>query len=317
MRTSRKATGLDLLTGRPERLLEVGDDGVLTGLVGPLRPRRIVVVVPRDDRHEVQHADEVQLRQGTNQHLLAAVQPIDVEAAVGRAFDKSCRQCLDLGDEVVARSKERLAVADGRQPAGGGQLRLEAAGQHRRYVVPEHRLGLGGDQLRRFEDSAGRGVARLELLHLLGRVLDEHVLEQLVEVAAACHGSLGGAAFVEDRHDRAVGFGLADRVLVDERAEDGVGALLALAHDRRAGETDLGGVWQRCHEVGVQRRGLRAVRFVDQDDDRLVGVEHAERLARVVAGQPGGSRGAGGVACRGTSGSWRRPAPGPSRPGRS
>ena len=71
-------------------------------------------------------------------------------------------------------------------------------------------------------------------------------------------------------------------------AEDGVGALLALAHDRRAGEADLGGVRQGGHEVGVQRRGLRAVRLVDQDDDGLVGVEHAERL-RPCRRQPAGS----------------------------
>ena len=190
---------------------------------------------------------------------------------------------LDLGDEVVAGSQERLAVANRRKTAGGGQLGLEAAGQHGRHVVPEDRLRLGGDELRRLQDGAGRGVAGLELLHLLSRVLDEHVLEQLVEVAPAGDRALGGPPLVEDRHDRAVVLGLADRVLVDERAEDGVRSLLALAHDRRAGEADLGGVGQRRHEVGVQGRRLRAVRLVDQDDDGLVGVEDSERLVRLVA----------------------------------
>ena len=37
------------------------------------------------------------------------------------------------------------------------------------------------------------------------------------------HGGPGGAALVEDRHRGAVGLGLADRVAVDEVAEDLVG----------------------------------------------------------------------------------------------
>ena len=208
-----------VLAGRPERLLEVGDRP------RPGAPCRSTAAqvgsslwLPEMTGTKSSRRDEVALRQGAQQHLLAAVQPVDVEAAVGGAGDQRRRQSVELGDEIVAGSQQGLAVADGRQPAGGGQLGLEAAGQHRRHVVPEHRLGLGGDELRRFEDGAGRGVARLELLQLLGGVLDEHVLEQLVEVAAAGHRSLGGAALVEDRHDRLVGLGLADRVLVDERS---------------------------------------------------------------------------------------------------
>ena len=86
---------------------------------------------------------------------------------------------------------------------------------------------------------------------------------------------------VEDRDGGAVRLRLADRVGVDELPEDLVGALLLAHDDRRAGEADAGAVRECAQEVRVQGAGVRAVRLVDEDDDRIALVEEPERFLLV------------------------------------
>jgi len=95
---------------------ELGDHGVLTTLVGPLQPARVIVVVTRDDRDEVKDADEIQVRQRTHQDLPAPIEAVDVDAAFGCAAYQVLWQPLDLGDEVVAAAKS----ASRSEPSRGG-----------------------------------------------------------------------------------------------------------------------------------------------------------------------------------------------------
>jgi hypothetical protein len=136
---------------------------------------------------------------------------------------------------------------------------------------------LVGDQRRGLEDAALGGVLLLDRLQLLGCVLAEQILEQLVQAGAVLDRAPGGAPLVEHRHGRAVGLGLLDRVAVDELAEDLVGALLLAHDDRRAGEADARAVGQAGQQAGVQVARLGAVGFVHQHQDAVVLVQHLKR----------------------------------------
>ena len=63
MRTIRKATGAGVLTRQTKRLFERCNQSVLTSLVGSIAAGRVVVVAARDDRDEVEDANEVQVRE--------------------------------------------------------------------------------------------------------------------------------------------------------------------------------------------------------------------------------------------------------------
>ena len=86
--------------------------------------------------------------------------------------------------------------------------------------------GLGGYQALGLDDIALGRVLLLDALKFLRRALAEHVLEEFVHVAAIGHGTLGGTALVQDGHRGPVLLRLLQAVLVDELAEDFVGALL-------------------------------------------------------------------------------------------
>ena len=118
----------------------------------------------------------------------------------------------------------------------------------------------------------------LEGFPLVVGEVGEPPVEEVVHPRGAPHGGLGGSPLVEDRHRRAVGLGFGERVPVEVAAED-LQRPLPLAHDdRRAGEPDPGGVGQGTHQVGVQRRRLRAVGLVDHHQDRLRLVQRLERV---------------------------------------
>ena len=138
--------------------------------------------------------------------------------------------------------QERLPVSKRGPAADGDDLRLEPVRQHGIHVVPEHVAGLGLDQGRGLHHVPLGRVLGLDALQFLWGALPEHVLEDLIEVAAVSHGSLGGAALVEDRHRGPVLLGLPDAVAVDEVPEDLVRALLGPHQDGRAREADAGAV---------------------------------------------------------------------------
>ena len=199
---------------------------------------------------------------------------------------------LDLINQLVAGRNQGTAVAQARLAAGGHDHPLEAVGHHRGDVVAQDVLGLRRDQLRCFEHLRGGGVPVLENLALVVAEVAEPPEEEVVHLGGASHCGVGGAALVEDRHGRAVGFGLGQRVPVEVAAED-LQRLLSLAHhDRRAGEPDPGRVGQSGHQVGVQHRRLGAVGLIDHHQDRTRLVQRVERLPRRQALSPA----AGGVA---------------------
>ena len=90
-----------------------------------------------------------------------------------------------------------------------------------------------------------------------------------VEARRVLHDAVRRPAFVEDRHGRAVEFGVLQDVLVDEVAEDLAGLRLLLAEDGRAGEADDRRVGQRLAQVAVQRARVRTMRLVHQHEDLL------------------------------------------------
>ena len=152
---------------------------------------------------------------------------------------------FDLGDEFVACGVERVEVAEAGFAAGGHDHALEAVGHDGADVVAQDVAGLGGDHLGGFEHLGGGGVLLLEEFALVVGEPGEPAGEHVVHLRCAGDGGVGGLAFVEDRHGRAVGFGLGERVPVEVAAEDLEG-LLALAHDdRRAGEPDACRVGER------------------------------------------------------------------------
>ena len=223
-----------------ERLEEVVVNEVL--LLARVGPGRVAFLVVRgsggDDRDEVDRPQQVQVPGGADQERGPPVQAFRVGAAGGRG------QLLDLGDQLVAGVDQGVPVPQRGAAAVRDELGLEPLRQHRLDVVPEHVLRLGGDQLLRLHHVALGGVLALDLLPFLVGVVGEHVLEDLVQVAAVAHRALDRAADVQDRHDRPVAFGVGQPVDVDVVAED-VGGLLLRAHDdRRAGEPDPGAVRQ-------------------------------------------------------------------------
>ena len=259
---------------------------LLGQLVGPVGVVRRVVVVPGDHRRKVETADQVEMAGSGAQERLVGVQ------RVAAPVEQIGSVLLDLINQLVAGRQQGTAVAQARLSAGGHDHPLEAVGHHRGDVVAQDVLGLRRDQLRCFEHLRGGGVPVLEDLALVVAEVAEPPEEEVVHPGGASHGGVGGATLVEDRHRRAVGLGLGQRVAVEVAAED-LQRLLALAHDdRRAGEPDPGRVGHSGHQVGVQHRRLGAVGLIDHHQDRARLVQSVECLPRRQALSPA----TGGVA---------------------
>ena len=247
--------------------------------VGPLQPVGIVVVAARDHRHEVQRLDEREMRRCPHEACRLGGQLVSPVDGLGSRHRRV--ELLDLGDQLVPGLEERRSVPHRGQSARRDDLGLEAVRHDAVDVVAQHVARLGLDHLGRFENVALGGPPLLDRVQLLGGPLGEHVLEDLIEVATLGDGASCRPALVQDRHGCAVRLRLADRVGVDELPEDLVGALLLAHDDRRAGEADAGAVRQCAQKVRVQGAGVRAVRLIDEDDDRVALVEQPERLLLV------------------------------------
>ena len=117
---------------------------------------------------------------------------------------------------------------------------------------------------------------RLRASRSSGAHLREHLRQLIVEPRGVGDRALRVAALVEDRHGGAVGLGLLERVAIDELAEDVVRALLVAHDDGRPGEADASTVRERLEQGRVERAAVRAVGFVDHDEDRLVIVEQTD-----------------------------------------
>ena len=166
--------------------------------VGPLQPRRVVVVTARDDRHEVQRLDQRQMRRGADEACHLARQlacTVDGLRSLLRRV-----KLLDLGHQLVSGSKERFPIPNRSEPAGRDDLGLEMVRHHDVDVVAQHVARLGLDHLGRFEDVALCGPPLLDRVQLLGSPLGEHVLEDLIEVTALGDGTLRRPALVEYWH---------------------------------------------------------------------------------------------------------------------
>ena len=85
------------------------------------------------------------------------------------------------------RLLQLVEIGHRRLPARGHDLRLEALGQHDADVVAQHVARLLLDQQRRLQHVALGRVLRLDDRQLLGRVVAEHVLEELVEARRVLH----------------------------------------------------------------------------------------------------------------------------------
>ena len=146
---------------------------------------RRVVVVPRDDRREVELADQVDLPGGG-----AHEQLVGVERVAG-TIEQARQPLFQLGNQLVARTPQRLVVPHACLSAGGDDDPLEPVGHHRADVVPEDVFGLGRNQFGRFEHLCGRGVLALERLTLLFGEFGEPLEEDVVQLRGSAN-STGG-----------------------------------------------------------------------------------------------------------------------------
>ena len=137
---------------------------------------------------------------------------------------------------------------------------------------------LGRDERRGLNHVPLGRVLLLDRFHLVGGALDEHVLKDFVQLAAALDRRVARSALVQDRHDGAVRLGLPDGVGVDEVPEDGGRLLLAAHLDGRAREADLRAVGQRPKQVRVGGVRVAAMRLVNHHEDVLGRVQHRQRL---------------------------------------
>ena len=262
---------------RPERELESVDVRLVLVPVGPLKPVDGSSLCPPEMTGTKSSAlmsgrcAEARTRRARLGRQLAGA--VDGLRSLLRRV-----KLLDLAHQLITGGQERLPIPDRRQPARRDDLRLEVVRHHDVDVVAQHVARLGLDHLGCFEDVSLGGPPLLDRVQLLGGSLGEHVLEDLVKVAALGDGTLRCPSLIQDRHGCAIRLGLADRVGVDELAEDLVRPLLLAHDDRRAGEADPGTVGKGTEEVGVQVAGVRPVCLVDEDDDRVALVEETERL---------------------------------------
>ena len=97
----------------------------------------IVVLLPGDHRHELQLR-----RPARGTAMLAPAAPSWPAADPTRSAASAVRSCgsrrVQLGQQLVAGGKERVAVAHRGEPAGRHHLRLEPVGQHHVDVVAQH-----------------------------------------------------------------------------------------------------------------------------------------------------------------------------------
>ena len=163
-------------------------------------------------------------------------------------------------------------------------LRLVPVGQDVRDVVTQDVTGFLADQFGRFEDLALGCVLGLDRFELFLAARSKQILEQLIEARAILHRALGRATFIQHRHSRAILFGFADGVAIDELAENLVRALLLTHDDGCTREADLGAVRHAGHQIGMQVVGVAAMSLVDEYQDARVVIQNFVRGASETCG---------------------------------
>ena len=198
-------------------------------------------------------------------------------------------------DQVVIRP--RLALLQCDAPGEGGldavlvpdacQLRmahhlgLEPIGQNVVHIVLHQVAGNGIDAVLGLQNVAGGAVLLLDGEQLvLGAVL-EQVFELAVKFALLVQGAVGCLAFVQDLQRGAIVDRIHQSIGVDVFAKALVRLLLAMAlcQQRGAGKGHARRVGKSLEQVVSQVRALGPVGLVDQQDDAVRSVDHAEGLA--------------------------------------
>ncbi len=94
-------------------------------------------------------------------------------------------QGLQLRHRLAPGLLQLIDISRSRLPASSHDLRLEAFRQHDAGIVPNHVARLLLDQQRRLQHVAFGRILRLDDGQLIGRIVAEHVLEELVEPGAS------------------------------------------------------------------------------------------------------------------------------------